>query len=152
MARINVTDDEGTLIGWFDDHKAQSWDEATRRDGNNHISRATGSEWAHERLYRTAGSRWVLHWWSRAQDRYRFVAEDEARTWLLAQEHDEAVTEIWGEIEDERGPGRPPVGPAIHLRLPLGLLERIDTAAAARGTTRAEAIRDLLTVAMAGNS
>ena len=58
MNRIPLTDGTGR---WFDASKAEEWDEDTRWDGNNHISIATGSQWHHERLYRTAGGVWIMH-------------------------------------------------------------------------------------------
>lgn len=36
-------------------------------NGSNHISQATGSQWEHESLLRTAGGWWVLHRWSQWQ-------------------------------------------------------------------------------------
>ena len=107
MTRINVFDDENKLIGWFSDDAATAYDEDTRWDGNNHISIATGSQWEHETLYRTQQGRWVISWWSQWQGsrpRRWFVGEDEARDWLLANNHDDAVTQWWGAPEPERGP------------------------------------------------
>jgi predicted DNA-binding protein len=40
--------------------------------------------------------------------------------------------------------GRPRIGTAVHIRLPDELLARIDEHAAARGITRAQAIRILI--------
>lgn len=61
MARIPLTDGSGR---WFDSAKTESFDEETYWNGNNHISKATGSQWDHERLLRTAGKRWILETWS----------------------------------------------------------------------------------------
>lgn len=41
--------------------------------------------------------------------------------------------------------GRPAIGPAFSVRLPPGLLARVDAAAAAEGVSRAEWIRRTLT-------
>lgn len=54
------------------------------------------------------------------------------------------------DMTTKRGPGRPPVGPAINIRLSPALLEQVDTNAEALGETRAEAIRRLLAVALRG--
>lgn len=151
MARVNVFDLEGELVGWFDKAKAEKFTEATWWNGNNHISKATGSQWDHEELYRTAGERWVLYFWSQYQgrpERYSFISDDEARTWLLTNQEDEAVERFFGEIEEERGPGRPEVGPVIQVRLPEELLERVDYEAEKEGQSRAETIRRLLEKAL----
>ena len=153
MARVNVFDECGELEGWFDEAKAEEFKEATRWDGSNHISIATGSQWDHQALYRTAGGRWVLHSWSQWQGRpetYRFVSDDKAREWLLKNEHDEAVEKYFGEIEEERGPGRPEIGPVIQVRLPEDLLTKVDAAAEKAGLSRAETIRQLLEGALEG--
>lgn len=68
--RIALTDDAGAPDGtgrWFDPQAAERFDEATYWDGRNHISKATGSQFDHEALFRTAGGRWVLHSWSQWQ-------------------------------------------------------------------------------------
>ena len=55
--RIVIQDEEGESTGrWFDPEKAEKWEEATRWTWQNHISRATGSQWEHEELSRTAGA------------------------------------------------------------------------------------------------
>lgn len=77
---------------WFDPAKATRYDEATRWDGNNHISLATGSQWEHQELYRTAGGRWVLHSWSQWQgsgESYEPIDETAAVAWLVANEHED---------------------------------------------------------------
>lgn len=153
MARVNIFDEHRQLEGWFDDSKAERFEEATRWDGNNHISIATGSQWDHEQLYRTVGGRWVLHRWSQWQGRpetYRFLTDKEAETWLLANEEDEAVERFFGVIEDERGPGRPEIGPEVYTRLPQEVIEQLDAAAKVADVSRAEIIRRLLERALDG--
>jgi predicted DNA binding CopG/RHH family protein len=155
MTRTNIydypaTDDGPTLAGWFDPASAEAFNEATRWDGNNHISLVTGSQWDHQTLYRTKGGRWVLHSWSQWQGStptHAFVTDDQAREWLLVNELDDAVTKHlkhFGEVESERGPGRPEIGPAINIRLPESLLDRVDAHAEEQGMTRAAVIRALL--------
>lgn len=113
MTRINIRtepDDSGeiTLEGWFDADKATVYSEATDWDGNNRISRATGSQYDHESLYRTAQGRWVLRSWSQnAADQievYRFIDAKTAREWLILQDEDAAVAEHFGAMEEEHGP------------------------------------------------
>ena len=153
VIRENVFDFEGNFVGWFDRAKAERFAEATRWDGNNHISIATGNQWDHEALYRTAGGRWVLHSWSQYQgrpERYQFVDDDEAREWLLLNNHDEAVEAHFGEIEDEVGPGRPEIGPPILVHLPAEMTARLERMAERDGVPRAEVIRRLLGEALEG--
>lgn len=148
VIRVNVFDFEGNLIGWFDRAKAEEFKEATRWDGSNHISIATGSQWDHEVLYRTAGGRWVLRFWSQYEKRpesYRFISDMKAREWLLLNQEDEAAEKYFGEIEGERGPGRPEIGPAVLIRLPEELLAEVDSRAEAEEVSRAEIVRRLLT-------
>lgn len=152
MARVNVIDPETKeLVGWFDDEKAERFAEDRWWNGSNWISRATGSQWHHEALYRTAGGRWVLHFWSQYQgvpERYEFISDTKAREWLLKNGHDEAVERFFGPVEEERGPGRPEIGPAIQIRLPEDMLAQIDQQAKELGISRAERIRQLLAQAM----
>lgn len=150
MSRINIfsTDEEGdrTLVGWFDPAACDHFDEATRWDGQNNVSVNAGGQYDHERLYRTPGGKWVLnHWsqWQGVQETYRFLAGDEARTWLLIAEEDAAVEKYFGEIEDERGPGRPAIvdGATFSLKFPAVLLGHVDEAAKVAGVSRAEWLR-----------
>ena len=86
MTRIALTDDTGR---WFDDDKATGFDENTRWDGSNHISRATDSQWDHEALYYTATGNWILHTWSQYQgtlETYETIDRDTAIQWLCSQE------------------------------------------------------------------
>lgn len=151
MTRTNVHHFDAiegtTLAGWFDRNAADEYDEATEWDGNNHISRATGSQWDHETLYRTKGGRWVLHCSSMRQGSrrsYEFVTDEDAQTWLLANEHEDAVTKHFGPIPDESGPGRPREGTAISTRLRDDQLADLDRLAAARSISRADAIRTVI--------
>lgn len=50
--------------GWFDVDKARHWEEATFWNGNNRVSLATGDQFEHEALYRSARGAWILHSWS----------------------------------------------------------------------------------------
>jgi len=86
--RIALTDATGR---WFDPDKAEHWDEDRRWDGNNHVSVATGSQWDHEELYRTAGGRWILHSWSQWQGStpsYLEIDAGDAARWLAKNEHE----------------------------------------------------------------
>lgn len=149
MTRINIyTHDsisgERALEGYFDRDKATEYREATRWDGNNNISVTTGSQWEHQALYRTAGGRWVLRNWSQWQgteETYQFVTPERAQEWLLINDEDAAVAEHFGEVEEERGPGRPEVGKASSVRLGDDLTGLADARAEQEGIARAELIR-----------
>ena len=76
--------------GWFDTDKATMHDEATRWNGNNHISVATGSQWYHEALYRTRSGAWVLHAWSNYQGSapaWATIDTARAAEWLVTNSH-----------------------------------------------------------------
>ena len=86
--RTVLTDGTGA---WFDMGKATVYREDTRWDGSNHISCATGSQWDHELLYKTAGGRWILHRWSQWQgsnDTYVAIDNSSAAVWLILNGHD----------------------------------------------------------------
>lgn len=50
---------------------------------------------------------------------------------------------------ERRGPGQPPIGRPVPVRLPAWLIESLDREAEAEGKTRARLIRDLITEARA---
>ena len=152
MERINITEyDEyegrSRLIGWFDLDKATRFSEDQDWNGSNHISVNTGSEWDHQTVYRTAQGRWALRGWSNrqgVQDTWGFISDADAREWLLRNGEDAAVAKYFGEVEEERGPGRPAIGSPVQIRVEDDLLAALDAWAAERGITRAEAGRRLM--------
>jgi hypothetical protein len=83
MDRIKLTDGSGR---WFNADAAQAWEESTYWDGHNYISHATGSQWEHERMYKTKGGVYVLHSWSQWQGTgpgsYEQISADDAARWL----------------------------------------------------------------------
>lgn len=158
MTRINVYtrpdqhadpfDAEGPqLAGWFDYAKARHFPGETYWDGNNSACVHLRDGTRRQHLHRTARGRWVLEntsQWQNEQDTYEFITDDEAREWLIKNGDDGAVTEFFGEMEDESGPpvgGRPKIGPQVSVAYPPELLQRID---AKRGKqSRAEFLRAL---------
>lgn len=158
MTRIHIytTDEFGenrTLEGWFDTAKATCYEADREFDGNNMISVITRSQWIDEYLYRTPGGRWVLNHDStrcnNGPDTYQFITDAEAREWLIRSgKNDDAVNELFGEIEEERGPGRPEVGKPINWRPGDDLLPRIDAHAKALGMSRADFLREIVTKAV----
>jgi len=101
MKRQVLTDGTGR---WFDVAKAELFAEATYWNGRNHISRATGSQWDHEALYRTAGGRWILNSWSRVEgstESWVEVTPGRAAAWLAENEHEppDALTAEFAALE-----------------------------------------------------
>jgi hypothetical protein len=87
MARYRM--DDGVIV---DTKRAtEHWDEKTRWNGNNHISVNTGSQWAHQRLYRSAKGRYWIECWSQWQGSLpyaRWLDRAETAKWLLLNECD----------------------------------------------------------------
>ena len=92
MKRTNITDEDGSLAGWFCRDSATRWAEGSRWDGQNWIGLGTGSQWEHEALYRTKGGRWIEASWSDWQGSggtsYIEIGESAATDWLVANEHE----------------------------------------------------------------
>jgi hypothetical protein len=140
---------EPPVVGWFDPDKADLFKEAREADGT---SVATRTRWEHEYLYRTRKGRWVLEHESNhqnGQDWHEFVTDVQAEDWLLRNRHVKAAKKLFGLAEDERGPGRPEIGGAVHVRLGA-LLARVDAYAAGQldGMSRAEAVRELVSLGL----
>ena len=86
--RIALTDGSGSH---FVPARAKQYEESTHWNGNNHISDATGSQWEHEVLYRTAKGAWILrHWsqWQGSSESYSLIDEGDAYAWLIANGHE----------------------------------------------------------------
>lgn len=154
MTRITIRGEDGGVLGWFNQATATEYTEAREWDGNNRISVPTGSQWHHQTLYRTTGGRWVLEHSSNMQgslDRYEYIGDDRAREWLILNEHDDAVAEHFGEVEEERGPGAPVTvgGPRINVQLGPELLSAVDQARENTGQSRADLLRELVSEALA---
>lgn len=155
MNRIVITEtdeytSETTVVGHFDLDKAEKFDEDTRWDGNNMVSVHPVGSFGHQMLLRTAGGRWVLNSWSQwegSKDVYEYVSDERARDWLMVNKDDEVIGKYFGEIEEEKGPGRPEVGPATNVRLGEDLTAKVD-ATRTDGESRAAAIRRLLAAAL----
>ena len=86
MARYRMSD--GTVVDT--DKASASWEEGTRWDGNNRVSLTTGSQWFHQRLYRSRRGRYYIESTSnyeRQAPSAEWVSNEEATRWLLANEH-----------------------------------------------------------------
>ena len=89
--------------GWFDRDAATSWEEDYWWNGHNHCSRATGSQWDHERLYRTSRGRWVIKWssqWQGSRTSYRVIDAAGAAEWLIRNGHD-VPAELRGDTAEQ---------------------------------------------------
>jgi len=83
MSRYQMSD--GTVVDT--DNSTRSWKEDTRWDGHNHISIATGSQWAHETLYRSRKGRFYVEHtsqWQGSTPSAEWVSLESAAAWLLA--------------------------------------------------------------------
>jgi hypothetical protein len=77
--------EDGTVVDTA--NASASWEEDTRWDGSNHISVATGSQWHHQKLYRSRRGRYyIVHTsqWQGSSPSAEWVSEREAVRWLLA--------------------------------------------------------------------
>ena len=71
------------------DNASKSYEEATYWDGHNNISKATGSQWEHETLYRSRKGRYYVvrtSQWQGSKDAAEFVSPEEATRWILGNE------------------------------------------------------------------
>jgi len=87
MARYRMED--GTVLDT--QNASQSWREARDHDGSNWISRATGSQWIHETLYRSRRGRYYLErtsQWQGSRPSAEWISHRAAASWLLANEHE----------------------------------------------------------------
>jgi hypothetical protein len=76
---------------WFDSDKATVFKEATWWDGHNHVSCATGDQFAHEQLYCTSGGKWILESWSqwqRSRNTFEEISDKSAAAWLVKNGED----------------------------------------------------------------
>jgi hypothetical protein len=93
MTRTVLTDGSNR---WFDRAKSESFEEDTYWNGNNMISKATGSQWEHETLYRTIGKKWIVghtSQWQGSTDTYEEISDQEAAEWLIRNGHEHADVE-----------------------------------------------------------
>ena len=81
--------EDGTVINT--EKAPLEWEEKCDWDGSNNISRATGTQWDHEKLYRSRRGRYYVEYWSQWQRKLpycQWVDERKAVEWLLLNERD----------------------------------------------------------------
>ncbi len=99
MSRYRTAD--GTIV---DTQKAQaSWEEHKWHNGSNWISKATGGQWLHEQLFRSAKGHYYLECWSDwqgSQSSAEMVSNEDAASWLILNEHElpEDLKELEGTV------------------------------------------------------
>lgn len=87
MTRYQMND--GTVVDV--DNATKSWEEATRWNGANRISVATGSQWDHQTLHRSRKGRyWVecTSQWQGSTPHAEWLSPEAAAKWLLANDHE----------------------------------------------------------------
>lgn len=92
MTVFELVEEDGDKTGILvDTAKAlQTWEEATYFNGNNYISKATGDQFTHETLYKSAKGRYyILHssQWQGSHDYATFCEPEAAAKWLLLSGH-----------------------------------------------------------------
>lgn len=92
---------DGTVVKT--ENATQSWEEETFFDGhNNRISKATGSQWNHQTLYRSRKGRYYIEHtsqWQGSHDSVEWVSKEEAVRWLLSNGH--SLPDELAELEDQ---------------------------------------------------
>ena len=101
MQRTALTNEDGK---WFDIDTAQKFEEETFWNGNNNISMCAGGQYAHQILYRTKSSKWILHEWSQMQgsnESYEEVSDQEAAAWFMKNEYDDIPDDLMKILADD---------------------------------------------------
>ena len=97
MARYKT--DDGEILNT--DLAAQSWTEATKSNGSNMISCATGSQWVHQTLYKSSkGGYWIEteSQWQNSVPSGQTITNKEATIWLAMNDYD-IPNELEAELE-----------------------------------------------------
>ena len=82
-----------------------AWKEGTTWDGRNRISVATGSQWDHERLYKSLkGTYWLESWsdWQGDVATAEIMSKHDAATWIVLNGHDvpDDLAQIIADLEE----------------------------------------------------
>jgi hypothetical protein len=83
MATYRMSD--GTVVKT--ENAQAHWTEDTYFDGHNRISKATGSQWSHQTLYKSRKGRYYIEHtsqWQGSHDSAEWVSNEGAARWLLA--------------------------------------------------------------------
>ena len=144
MSRINIHErtygadgEDWKLDGWFNPDKALTWRGQEQTYGRTDLLLTKQGQWLYGHITYRQGQ----------GDRYERIIPDEAREWFIrgGSEYDEDIARYFGELEEERGPGRPTEGTRIDVRVPADLLAKVDEQRERDGdSSRAETIRKIL--------
>ncbi len=160
MERVNVhgynpIEEKTVLEGWFDrDAATENVAEDANWDGNNWVGVMSRipTDCGGERLYRTAGGRWVRHLNARnyynGPYTFEFISDADAMQWLLCNNRNEVFERYFGPISAENGPGQDRVGPPVHVYLG-DTLNAVDEYATKRSISRDQAAHELVTAGLA---
>jgi hypothetical protein len=92
MATYRIVDEDGQGAVLVNTKNAiESWNEDTEFDGRNQISKATGSQWEHETLYKSRkGNYYIVHEsnWQGTTPEAEMLTRQEAARWLILNNHD----------------------------------------------------------------
>jgi hypothetical protein len=95
MRKQGLTDNSGR---WFDLDTAKTWAEATQWDGGpGDVSRVTGVDWLHEKLFLTVGGTFVLYSWhdnNPTLDSWAEVESEIGVKWLISNGYQKDVAKI----------------------------------------------------------
>jgi hypothetical protein len=149
VTRVNVYDysptevgDPPALVGHFESSKAEEWSD---KDCNGNGSGGVGRGQA---VLRTARGRWVLvHWthWENETGLCEYIEPEQAEQWLLRHQYDEDAAKYFGPIAEERGPGQPPIGDRLAVRLPDDTRAKVKARAIELGTSESAVVRTIVT-------
>ncbi len=95
--------DDNTIVKT--ENATNEWAEEKNWNGSNQISVNTGSQWNHQRLYRSKKGRyWIEHTsqWQGSEDHAEWISHRQAVAWLLLNEHEipEELEHLVGEVEE----------------------------------------------------
>lgn len=97
-SRMSLTDGSGR---WIDLNTAECYNEKVYHDGSNYISKATSSQWEHQKIYVTKGGRFILYTWSNWQGSKDVIIEitkEDAAIWFSSQEfQDNEIPDVFKE-------------------------------------------------------
>jgi len=111
QTRVSAGDSEMTIYKMDDGTTVNTakatadWGESKSWDGNNWISDATGSQWDHERLYRSRKGRYYVErtsQWQGRTPRAEWISNRAAAVWLRTngEELPEDLAPLLDEIEE----------------------------------------------------
>lgn len=96
----NYLMEDGTIVNTK--LSKEYWTEGSRWNGHNYISLATGSQWEHQRLYKSNKGRYYIEYtsdFSNMASRAEWIDPTRACAWLLANDHDPTSDEFPADLK-----------------------------------------------------